>query len=189
MSRASRRKEKKGKINIFYIYKNHFEKRIKQTCCSQIVKTPGSRKGSSWKIDSGALKKPLKQECGDDLFYSVQRESAKRDSSLSSPKQGHLLTLFSEWVKSYEWRKTKGLKIQPVPGGGAGLYGGRLWPCPHVVSYANSFCVTTQELFFFFFYITQSDLLIFCRKCPIEINITSNLFILLNKYLFLRVME
>lgn len=39
--------------------------------CSQIVKTPGSRKGASWKTDSEALKKPLKQECGDDLFYNA----------------------------------------------------------------------------------------------------------------------
>lgn len=116
-SRANWRKEKRKDYYILYLQNLLWKTHKANMGCSQIVKTPGSRRAGSWKIDSEALKKPLKQECSDDLFYNAERVSGETvRCQCRALTQGHLLTPLLWRVKRYEQRKTKGWGTQTVPG-------------------------------------------------------------------------
>lgn len=88
---AKKRKEKDYYIRYL---QNPFWKKCKaDTSCSQIVKTSGSRRAGGWKIDSDVLKKPVKQECGDDLFYNAERVTGESLlCQYGARSQGRLLT-------------------------------------------------------------------------------------------------
>lgn len=67
-------KKGEAKIITLDIYETPSKKREADTSCSQIVKTFGSRRSRSWKIDSDVLKQPLKQECTM-IYFTMRRGS------------------------------------------------------------------------------------------------------------------
>ena len=93
--------------------KSHpLEKQDAYMGCSQIVKTPGSRRTWSKKMDSRALKKPLKQECANDLFYNArgQTPSLRRVSTVSHDSGTPLHPLLCVENDRERERKKKGAK-------------------------------------------------------------------------------
>lgn len=133
MSQELARVKKKGEdYYVLYLQNQHWKMSKAYTGCSQIGKTSGSRRASTWKIDSQALKKPLKQECGDDLFYNALRvRGGICDSEAGLWLRATFSPFFYSRWKGMRARRQRAGTFSLCQGGGGGEWNvmlGWLWP-------------------------------------------------------------